>query len=141
MRNIKTPYIFVYGTLMSGFRIKESIVFKKIAEFYSNAYCHGILYSTGAYPVLDHTHARYRVKGEIYIMNSPEKALVLLDKYEQAYTGEHEYVRRVIKVNTKNNTVMCYTYVNNLGSSHLFRLKKGEYLPAKRKKFSLHMQP
>ena len=75
-------YLFVYGTLMGARR--DGLLTKVEASFAGRGAIRAKLYHLGGYPGAkpDHEHD---VKGELYRLAEPRKALLLLDEYEDCW--------------------------------------------------------
>lgn len=98
MRQIGTPYLFVYGTLKSEFKLPASRALRQMSVAVGNTSVRGTLYSCGWYPAVK-LHARgRRVKGQLVRLKSPQKAIAFLDKYEGAYLHGTDYERQVVPV-------------------------------------------
>lgn len=88
-----TPFLFVYGTLRSGFENEYARMLRAGSEFVGEAEVTGSLRAVGEYTALV-AEGEGVVRGELYRMREPEKLLRVLDDYEGG-----EYERIEIQVN------------------------------------------
>lgn len=123
-------YLFVYGTLLdhqnefAGYLSSNCI-------FYAYGKIKGKLYDMGEYPgaILMADSENY-VHGKIYLLNSVEKTLELLDDYEGYGPGQLQpnlFVRRVINVETSAGEVECWVYLYNLPVGGFKLIESGNY--------------
>lgn len=131
----QTPYLFVYGTLMSagsdelGRPMRERL--QREGRSLGAATINGRLYDLGAYPGLrDGTGNGEMVHGEVFRLDKPDATFVWLDAYESIVPGnpaDSEYERVVREVSLGEGTsVTAWVY--------LYRMQPAEdgYRPAGR---------
>lgn len=126
-------YLFVYGTLLAKANNEMSDFLKLNAVFFGNGYFHGRLYHTGEYPgaVLSNS-INYKVYGNIYRINDPEKVFGVLDAYEEVgtqYLVPNEYKRhKVIVFIYGRKELACWVYLYNRPVNKLEQISSGDYL-------------
>ena len=76
------PHLFVYGTLLSTAGHPMGARLEREALRLGDATMRGRLYSLGLYPGLVETLGLERVRGEVYRLFEPARALAWLDAYE-----------------------------------------------------------
>ena len=92
-------YLFVYGSLLSGFRSPAYEYISKYFKLTGTATVTGTIYDMGTYPVgTSHNTGRF-IKGELYEVRNPKElsfVLAQLDDYEGLYPddGEEIYYKR-----------------------------------------------
>lgn len=112
----KIGYLFVYGSLRSGF---NSPAYHYVSQYFSliskNATVNGCLIDLGQYPVAI-PHAGFTIKGELYKINFEDEfgfAIAQLDDYEGVCTEEGEkqlYRRDVAVVTYEQGKVPAWVY-------------------------------
>lgn len=110
-------YLFVYGSLLSGFK---SPAYEYIAKYFNLigiATVKGTIYDMGTYPVGTPNDTGRLIKGELYkIRNVKESSFVLaqLDDYEGLYPddGEEIYYKRELVETTleSGEKIMAWIY-------------------------------
>ncbi len=98
---MKTPYLFVYGSLRQGFQSPAYGYISQYFEFIGMARAKGVMYDLGAYPVAVPDKRDYYIIGELYKIKHEEEfgyAFAQLDDYEgiNAEPGEDRLYRREI---------------------------------------------
>ena len=124
--------LFVYGTLLPECNLSISTQFLEETEFLGNGYVFAKLYDLGDYPamVLDITY-EHKVFGQIYRLHSPKKTLALLDDYEDinpSFPEDNEYIRAVVKVNSKEIEINACAYLYTKDVLPLKKIPSGDYL-------------
>ena len=83
------PYLFVYGTLTSGFSNRYARRLRREAKYMGLARMPGRLYRLRGYPGMrpprDSTDF---VTGELYRLRLPARTLAVLDEWEETYRRE-----------------------------------------------------
>ena len=83
------PYLFVYGTLKSGFRNRYARRLRREARLLGRARMPGRLYRIRWYPGMRPPRdPEDVVTGELYRLRQPSKTLTALDEYEERYARE-----------------------------------------------------
>jgi gamma-glutamylcyclotransferase (GGCT)/AIG2-like uncharacterized protein YtfP len=95
------PFLFVYGTLMRGFR--QDLKRKVRARFLGEGTIRGTLYDLGAYPgaTLAKGGSETLIKGEVYRLEDVDRATRILDEYEKCFPSQpHKslFVRQLVTV-------------------------------------------
>ena len=124
--------LFVYGTLLPECNLSISTQFLEDAELLGHGYVFAKLYDLGDYPamVLDITY-EHKVFGQIYRLHSPKKTLALLDDYEDinpSFPEDNEYIRAVVKVNSREREMNTYAYLYTKDVLPLKKIPSGDYL-------------
>jgi gamma-glutamylcyclotransferase (GGCT)/AIG2-like uncharacterized protein YtfP len=129
------PYLFVYGTLRADSGHAMASVLATLARRVGPGSVAGRLYDLGAYPGLVEPLAEgERVRGEVYELADPERALVVLDRYEGCGPEEPPpwlFVRRpglVALANGGELTAWVYEYRGLLDTAR--HIPSGDYLAA-----------
>lgn len=114
---MKTPYLFVYGSLLSGFK---SPAYEYISRYFllvGAVTVPGILVDMGNYPAaVPAGDSSTSIKGELYVIKNPAElswAIGQLDDYEGAVpeVGETPLYRRdTVPVTVNNETVAASIY-------------------------------
>ena len=124
-------HLFVYGTLLNHFKNDTLLAVEKFLKFKSNGYLKGNLYDLGEYPaVVEDAGTSEKVKGEIYLINNPEKVFDILDEYEGVNEVEPEYKRKkkvVTLSEGKKIKSWVYVYKKQLEPS-LKKIVGGDYI-------------
>lgn len=131
---MKTPYLFVYGTLRRGFKNEAYGYISGYFDYVGEAKTKGFLYNNGAYPVAVSTDKDHLLHGELYaIRNNHEYdyAMMQLDDYEGINTEDGEtpnYIRSLEKVYTPAGEVDAWVYWYNGDVSGLEQIQSGDML-------------
>jgi gamma-glutamylcyclotransferase (GGCT)/AIG2-like uncharacterized protein YtfP len=125
------PLLFVYGTLMKGFRGDWQ---RKLgAEFVGRGTIRANLYDLGDYPgarVVGAEPGR-RVSGELYRLRAPELALKFLDKHEEfcpLQPNKSLFVRKLLAVTLEDGRKKrAWAYLYNRGIANAKLITTGRY--------------
>ncbi|MGC4037977.1 MAG: gamma-glutamylcyclotransferase family protein [Chitinophagaceae bacterium] len=115
----KVYHLFVYGSLMSGFKSPAYEYMSRYFNLVSPAKIKGKLYDLGDYPAAIPVNENVYIKGELYIIkNEPEFSYAIgqLDDYEgvNPEPGEpHLYYRELTEVVYDNSTTAAWVYWYN----------------------------
>jgi gamma-glutamylcyclotransferase (GGCT)/AIG2-like uncharacterized protein YtfP len=126
-----TPLLFVYGTLMRGFR--EDWQRKVGAELVGRGTIRANLYDLGDYPGARVAGAKpdRRVIGELYRLRDPELALETLDKYEEFSPLEPNkslFIRELLSVSLEDGRKKrAWAYLYNRGIANARVIPTGRY--------------
>ena len=95
----KTQYLFVYGSLRSGFRNPAYSYLTKFFHLVGDALVNGRIYFNGTSPVAVSTTDEHFIAGELYEINNPDEfewVIGQLDDYEglNVMPGEKPKYRR-----------------------------------------------
>lgn len=109
------PYVFVYGTLRSGFDNPGRDVLTTHGRFVGEARAEGRLHDLGAYPgMVVAFDEGWTVRGEVHeLVHEPERGLTRLDRYEGARGSDPlPYERRKVPIRLADgDTLEAWTYV------------------------------
>lgn len=110
-------YLFVYGSLRSGF---SAVAYNYISKYFTLvglSKAKGQLYDMGEYPVAKPVNEEKYVIGELYKINNPEAfdfVFAQLDDYEGTNEAEeNNYVRTITSVFIDDNNVDAWVYWYN----------------------------
>jgi gamma-glutamylcyclotransferase (GGCT)/AIG2-like uncharacterized protein YtfP len=80
------PYLFVYGTLKSGFENRHARMLRHEATLLGRAQMPGRLYRVSSYPGMRPPRdPKDLITGELYELYQPSKTLEVLDEWEEDY--------------------------------------------------------
>lgn len=101
MTSYATYYVFVYGSLRSGFQSPAYEYISRYFKLFGEAKVRGRLFDLGEYPAAIPVQEESFIKGELYIVKSEEEfswAIAQLDDYEGVFPepGEPTLYRREI---------------------------------------------
>lgn len=109
-------YLFVYGTLMTGFDNPFAKKLHAQAELVGEGQVRGKLYQITSYPGLLHSlDPADQVFGQVLeLQGDTEELFVVLDEYEAANTPnpeEDHYSRELIEVKVGERVLECWSYI------------------------------
>jgi gamma-glutamylcyclotransferase (GGCT)/AIG2-like uncharacterized protein YtfP len=112
MHQLRTPYLFVYGTLRPKHFSRAAISLRRMSSFVCEATVYGTMCHLGWYPAVV-LHSRGRpINGDVVKLKNPSASIAFLDCYEGAHAFGHDYKRRMVRVNCRNHcAVMAQIYV------------------------------
>ncbi len=125
-------YLFVYGSLHSGFKNPAYEYLSQHFELIGTAVTQGALYHNGAYPIAIPTNDDFIIKGELYKVKKMEEfewVIAQLDDYEgiNVMPGETSlYKRSLTEVNTGDGPVAAWVYWYNGSIAGLDRIPSGD---------------
>lgn len=140
MENQPVYYLFVYGSLRSGFHNPVYEYISRYFDFVSNGKVKGKLYDLGEYPAAIPTEEESHIIGELYHIKDVSEfswAIAQLDDYEGLNVEEGEtqlYRRELEKIVTddKTHTAWIYWYNQTIEGKPL--VTSGDMLEYKQKK-------
>lgn len=130
----RNHYLFVYGSLRSGFR---NPAYKYLTQFFhliGEALVKGRTYFNGTMPVAVPTKDEHFISGELYELNNPgefEWAMGQLDDYEglNVLPGEKSpYRRDMVEVTREGKTTTSWIYWYNGDVKGMQEIEAGEVL-------------
>ncbi|TXH22765.1 MAG: gamma-glutamylcyclotransferase [Chitinophagaceae bacterium] len=121
-------YLFVYGSLLSGFKTEAYQYLSKYFEYVGEGYIDATMYDMGKYPVVTLEHTGHKVKGELYaIKSSSEFSYIIgqLDDYEGLFPEQNEQVffkRNKVEalINGTTYTAWVYEYIGNVSDKPIY---------------------
>lgn len=138
---MKTPYLFVYGSLLSGFKSPAYEYISRYFTLVGATAVPGMLVDMGEYPAaVPASETAATIKGELYVIKNPAElswAIGQLDDYEGAVPEAGEtplYRRDVVPVNINNETIQATIYWFNGDVSHKPVIHSGDVLAYMREK-------
>lgn len=130
-------YLFVYGSLRSGFK---SPAYNYVSKYFTlisdDASVKGKLYNMGDYPAATPTEESCFIKGELYCINNADEfgfAIAQLDDYEGVH-GEEDgaaplfFRRKTTVYHGNNQTTEAWTYWFNGNVSDKPIIESGDVL-------------
>lgn len=125
-------YLFVYGTLRQSAGHPMRRWLQRQALCLGAARTRGRLYRVSHYPgMLISRKPNEWVLGELYRMQSARALLARLDRYEECGPGfppPTEYLRRRVRVWSRQGCVMAWTYLYNHAVCESTRIPSGDFL-------------
>ena len=127
-------YLFVYGSLRSGFKSPAYDYISQYFDLVSDGKVKGELYDMGDYPAAIPTQAENWINGELYIARNKNEfgyAIGQLDDYEGVLVESHErqlYRRELASVSTNNQEVVAWIYWFNGDTSGRRRILSGDII-------------
>lgn len=129
-----TPHLFVYGTLRSDADAPGDVseLLREEARWVGRAEIRARLYDAGWYPAAAPAEDG-RVRGEVYRLQQPARALPVLDRYEGcAPGGEGLFRRERAPVALEDGEVLeAWVYFYDRDTSDLEEIESGDYLAAR----------
>lgn len=120
MTSHATYYVFVYGSLRSGFHSPAYEYISRYFEFFGNARVKGKLFDGGDYPAaIPSTDEDCFIVGELYLARTPKEfswAIAQLDDYEGVVVEKPEqplYRREIADVYINDAIVPAWIYWYN----------------------------
>ena len=138
---MQTNHLFVYGSLLSGFKSNAYEYIRKYFKLLGEATVKGTMYDMGEFPVVVPQDTGRVIKGELYEIVNPNEfsfAMAHLDDYEGLYPEEGEevyYEREAVDVNFNTETLTAWVYWYNRDVSDKRIVESGdmrEYLKGNR---------
>jgi len=127
---MQEDWLFVYGTLRSGFDGAMAIELRTRARHVGSASTTGTLYHVADYPgFVPGPHGR--VTGDLFALGDPGGVLAWLDDYEEctpAHPVPHEYRRERLWVEGPSGAVQAWTYIYAHDVAGLAPVKDGDFL-------------
>ena len=127
-------YLFVYGSLRSGFK---NPAFEYLAKYFTYAgegLVKGKFYDNGSYPVAVASNNEDMIVGELYKINNEEEftwAFEQLDDYEGVHVEAGEtslYKRSMVEVYQLDNVLPAYIYWYNGNIEGLAPIATGDLI-------------
>ncbi|MFV0605204.1 MAG: gamma-glutamylcyclotransferase [Niabella sp.] len=131
---MQTNLLFVYGSLLSGFKSTAYEYLSRYFNFLGSATVKGTMYDLGEYPVVVHQDTGREIKGELYqIIHDREfsYAMAQLDDYEGLYPEEGEdvnYEREAVDVTVNGEVMTAWVYWYNKDVSGFPIVEHGDML-------------
>lgn len=143
----ETPYLFVYGSLLSGARgvmgAAQRARLRAEGKKLGAATLCGRLIDLGSYPgVVLSQDANEVVHGEVYRLRSFQRSLAWLDVYEglsQPSSASGIYRRRLVRVDVGDTlqTLEAWAYVLTSQKGEMRSIRHGRWLDVEKSRFSL----
>lgn len=124
---MQTNHLFVYGSLLSGFKSHAYEYIRKYFKLLGEATVKGTMYDMGDFPVVVPTDTGRSIHGELYEIINPHEfsfAMAQLDDYEGMYPEEGEdvyYDREAVDANFNGEiiTAWVYWYTGDVGDKRI----------------------
>lgn len=129
------PHLFAYGSLMSSADHAMGKRLRREARLVGEATIQGRLYKVSWYPgAVANSGSGQRVHGEVYALDSPERALAWLDEYEGIVPGrpnaaEYERVERPARL-ASGEEVTAWVYLYRGNVTRLSQIPDGRWVAA-----------
>ncbi len=129
-----SDYLFVYGSLRSGFHHPAYAYISRYFTLIADASVHGKLYDMGEYPAAVPDEGENYITGELYIINHTDEfswAIAQLDDYEGLNTEDGEtplYRREITRVHTQDASIPAWVYWFNGDVSNHPLIASGDVL-------------
>jgi len=129
-----TYYLFVYGSLRSGFKSPAYEYISRYFHFISEAKVKGLLYDMGDYPAAVPTTAEHYIMGELYCLNHENEfswAINQLDDYEGVHGDDGApplYLRAAEEIITPVGKVLAWMYWYNGSTANKPIIVSGDVL-------------
>lgn len=113
---MQSNYLFVYGSLLSGFKNPAYEYITRYFEFLGDATANGSMYDLGEYPAAVPDETGRKIIGELYKIKDQRQlsyAIAQLDGYEGLSPEEGEnsdYKREVAPVQCNNEAFSAWVY-------------------------------
>jgi gamma-glutamylcyclotransferase (GGCT)/AIG2-like uncharacterized protein YtfP len=122
-------YLFVYGTLLSGFDNPYSQLLHQKARLVESGFFCGKLYDLGQYPTAIYDpKADTLVLGEIWQLPDFEFIIKKLDEYEGIFDDKPEYVSQQIDITAvSGQTYCCWVYLSCVITDSFVQILSGDY--------------
>lgn len=140
MQQPQSLYLFVYGSLRSGFSSSAYNYISKYFRLIGLAKTKGLLFDMGEYPVAKPTDNEKYLVGELYKINNPEAfdfVFAQLDDYEGVNeNGESLYYRATTEVLLEDKSIKAWVYWFNGKTTNKTVIESGnvfDYLAQKKK--------
>lgn len=119
MTNHASYFVFVYGSLRSGFQSHAYEYISRYFNLFGEAKVKGKLFDTGSYPAAVPVQENSFIKGELYIIKNESEfswAIAQLDDYEGVLAEQGEqplYRREIVDVYINDAIVPAWIYWYN----------------------------
>lgn len=133
-----TPYLFTYGTLLSGIGHPMYEFIERYASFCGPGQIHGQLYEVSDYPALVlSNNSKKIVRGEIYRVRDADALFKYLDDYEGCAPHSrrpYEYQRNLVTIHdARQHSLLAWTYLYKYAVGQLALIPSGDYLAYRNK--------
>ncbi|MCF8715169.1 gamma-glutamylcyclotransferase [Joostella atrarenae] len=123
-------YVFVYGTLMSGFHNSIAEFLRKNSLFIGKGKTKGEIYDLGSFPgAVFNENATNFIYGEVYQINSNTNAVIkALDGYEGIYDSSFDYYeKREAFIQVNNTQIKASVYHFKKSPDNFVLISHGDY--------------
>lgn len=116
MTNHASYFVFVYGSLRSGFQIAAYEYISQYFNLFGKAKVKGKLFDTGSYPAAVPVQQDSFILGELYLVKNENEfswAIAQLDDYEGVVVEKHEhplYRREIADIYINDAIVPAWIY-------------------------------
>lgn len=136
---VENAHLFVYGTLMRGFKNAAFLGESVRASFLGESETRGVLFDAGDYPafvpVAHGANPRLAnmagtVKGELYRLEEPAVVLETLDiieGYNAMYPERSLFSRQLVQARVDGKWLAAWAYVYNQAIDRLRQIPSGDY--------------
>ncbi|HZI52173.1 MAG TPA: gamma-glutamylcyclotransferase family protein [Chitinophagaceae bacterium] len=140
MTNHASHFVFVYGSLRSGFQSTAYEYISRYFNFFGDAKVKGKLFDLGEYPGAVPTQEDTFIRGELYIVKNENEfswAIAQLDDYEGVLVEPNEkplYRREIADIYVNDAIVPAWIYWYNGNVSDKPVISSGDILDYLKKK-------
>src|SRR5687767_9811042 len=140
MTNHASHFVFVYGSLRSGFQSTAYEYISRYFNFFGDAKVKGKLFGLGEYPGAVPTQEDTFIRGELYIVKNENEfswAIAQLDDYEGVLVEPNEkplYRREIADIYVNDAIVPAWIYWYNGNVSDKPVISSGDILDYLKKK-------
>ncbi len=131
----KCVYLFVYGSLRSGFRDSSFDYLSAHFTLVGQAFAKGKLYDAGNFPVAVYTTENNYIVGELYVANNAQAfdyVIEQLDDYEGVNGEDAAYQRVTTTVMCSGKECEAWVYWFAKDTSHFTLIDSGDMMNYKR---------
>ena len=140
MTNHASYYVFVYGSLRSGFQSDAYEYISRYFNLFGEAKVKGKLFDVGSYPAAVPVHDDHYILGELYLIENENEfswAMAQLDDYEGVVVEKHEtplYRREIADIYINDAIVPAWIYWYNGDVTGKPEISSGDILDYLKKK-------
>jgi gamma-glutamylcyclotransferase (GGCT)/AIG2-like uncharacterized protein YtfP len=131
-------YLFVYGTLRSGFDLKLKSRVKTNLQYVGRGKVAASMYDIGKYPGAIQNKTGGEIIGDVFLLNDPPRVLKILDKYEgisKKAAAHDEFIRQKKQIQLRSGKKLnAWVYWYNQSVEGKLRIKYKDYLNYIKKK-------
>jgi gamma-glutamylcyclotransferase (GGCT)/AIG2-like uncharacterized protein YtfP len=116
MENSPNHHLFVYGSLLSGFKSPAYEYISRYFDLLAPARVQGMLYDMGEYPAAIPVDSQHHIEGELYCIRNVSEftwAMAQLDDYEGVLVEHNEaplYRRELVTVHSEDASHTAWIY-------------------------------
>lgn len=138
MRIARGRLLFVYGTLRRDLGAAAYQLLGRHADFYDYGTMRGRLFDLGSFPcVVPSADPSHKVRGELFLLRAPGRALSVLDDFEGVPGGRQDwaaqYLRQSVAINSRRHgRLRAWVYLYRFATDNLTAIASGDYVRYRR---------